>query len=381
MEKKNIKLRILTWSDLRRFKSRTLHNIINKWREKNASISLQELSEDGKYFELMKHAARKSLIKRADKKLEKQRKKVDEKYLKKEEIEKEALNNTLTNQKQYDRQMEYIRYKKQKEQYEKDLSDEVQEKPENPRFRGIKKGLKAIGKAIGKTVAFPFVMVAKGASKLIRGANVNRLTVGKFYNLYKEMKEEVKLEEDTKDVKNKMNKVKTLEKKDEIYQKASEKVQNKIVEDVRNRIDEESEIERKNRYINKQPETLKTAIINQDYEIAKQEYEEEKRKREAQRRENLHMSPEPEEINYEQPKDPALESYIQKIDRKNSLKNKQKVFKEASEELQSKIRRKDWEEAEKEDEEIEGQKKLKEALSPETTVGEILDSLEDERDL
>lgn len=93
------------------------------------------------------------------------------------------------------------------------------------------------------------------------------------------------------------------------------------------------------------------------------------------------MSPEPEEINYEQPKDPALESYIQRIDRKNSLKNKQKVFKEASEELQSKIRRKDWEEAEKEDEEIEGRKKLKEALSPETTVGEILDSLEDERDL
>lgn len=378
MEKKNIKLRILTLSDLKRFnlkrfKSRALHNIINKMRTKNENISLQELAENKEYVKMMRYAVRGSLIKRADKHQEKQKQKLEEKYLNKEKIEKEALDNTLINQKQYDRQMKYNEYRKKKELYEKDLSDEVQEKPENPRFKGIKKAIKTVGKTIGKVVTFPFVLGAKGVSKLIRGTKVNLLTAGKFYNQYKEMKEEVTLEEETKDVSSKMNKAKTLEKKDEIYQKANEKVQSRIVENVRNKTDEKSDIEGKNRYINRQPETLKQTIINEDYESAKQEYEEEKRRREAERRRNLHLDEEPQEI-----QDVVFKSYVDKIDRRVSLKNKQKEFKKAPEEIQSKIRRKDWEEAKKENEEIEGQK----ILHSKATIGEIIDEpKEDERDL
>ena len=100
-KKRKLNLKIKTFSDFKRFTSKTLHKIVEKMRGKNdltlnqiaknriaanegktltedrrGSISIEELTNRSNMIALLKHAARKSLIDRADRMDERQAQKM-----------------------------------------------------------------------------------------------------------------------------------------------------------------------------------------------------------------------------------------------------------------------------------------------------------------
>lgn len=277
-ERPKIHLKIKTLSDFKRFTSKQLHKIVEKFREKNKSISLTELAGQGKYFELMKYAVRQSLIARSARNREKQNEKIVNKLLNKKEQLDELKEVNAINQKQYDRAMEKAEYKAKKKIYEKDLGSADQEKPKNPTvqraIQGTIKGAKKVANVVktgaiglvsiaGAVIAAPFIGLYKGAKllgntgkKLLGKGKVAALTVGKVAGNVKEQVQTARGE---------VNR--------EIYEKASEEKQQEMME-----------------------EAYKQA-----------EKENKKREREAARREKLHMGAEQQPIDHEEAKKKSIE--------------------------------------------------------------------------
>lgn len=324
-KKRKLNLKIKTFSDFKRFTSKTLHKIVEKMRGKNdltlnqiaknriaanegktleegrrGSISIEELTNRDNMIALLKHAARKSLIDRADRMDEKQAQKINEKYNNKKEI----LDNLLEEEKitvaQYNKAIEKLEYKTTKKIYEKDLSSGVTEKPKNPTIQraieNVGKAAKTVGKGIATAakvsagiVALPFVglyqgakFVGKKALALGRGGKVAALTAGKVVsNTAKTVAENVKGQvepiasqiKETEESRRNSKNAKTFEEKAEIYENANKETQEAIYED--------------------------------DYKAALKENA--KREREAARREKLHMNAEQQPIDHEEAKKHTLE--------------------------------------------------------------------------
>lgn len=291
-KKRKLNLKIKTFSDFKRFTSKTLHKIVEKMRGKNeltlnqiaknkiaanegrpieagkeGTISLDDLTNRKNMVALLKHAARKSLIDRADRMDAKHRQKISKKHDDKRETLIDLLEQGKITEKQYHKAIEKLNYKTTKKIYEKDLSSMVTEKPKNPTIqrairtagkvaRVVGKGLAIGAGAVASVVALPFVMaykgvtaVGRGGKAIGRGGKVAALTAGKVAGkVAGNLKDQVQTArgEVYKDVK----------KQD--YMKSLEKVQRKI--------------EGKNA----------------------------KEQREAARRENLHMDPEQQQIDHEE---------------------------------------------------------------------------------
>lgn len=229
-EKKDIRLKLITPLTIRRFTSKKLHDIVKNMSNKNEKISVEELVKNESFKELIKYAARRSLVKKSNRNKIKKQNKIVGKYEENAKILKEALEDELISQKQYDKKMENLRYRIDKEIYAKDLSDQIQEKPKNPRWQRMANNLKKIASIVG----IPFVMIAKGASKITRAVKVKVLTARKIVKKVKEMEQVVKETEDVAKEMKMAEKSKELssealfEKKKEIYDNSSKPVQQEI---------------------------------------------------------------------------------------------------------------------------------------------------------
>lgn len=270
-EKKNLNLKLKTFADLKRFKSRQLHKIVEKMRESNKKITEGELD---KFSGLVKYGARRSLIKRADRSKSKQKEKIKDYANSKRAILKELKANGEINDKKYAKAMEDLRYKTAKKIYVKDLGTEDQEKPKNPKIQrtvnNVKNAAKAAWKGIvtGATmvagvVAIPFVglyeaakAVGRGVKAIGRGGKVAALTAGKVAG----------------NVKNQVQTAKSQVTR-EMYENASKKEKQEMMEKAYKQADKENA----------------------------------KREREAQRRENLHMDGEQQPIDHEEAKKNTFE--------------------------------------------------------------------------
>lgn len=259
-EKKVLKLKLKTFADFKRFTSKQLHKIVEKLREKDKDTSLQQLESEGKYFEIMKYAARQSLVKRADRSRQKQEQKIMDDYIAKNEKLMEAKENGVISEEQYARAVEQLKYKMEKKEYVKDLGPEDQEKQKNPAIqRAIKnvgKVVKTVGKGVAVVVAAPFVLgykvatgIGRGVKAIGRRGKVAALTAGKVAGNVKDQVQTARGEVHR-----------------EMYEKASE---------------------------DKKQEMMEQAYRQADKEDAKRE-------REAARREKLHMKAEQQQIDHEE---------------------------------------------------------------------------------
>lgn len=291
-KKKKIKLKLKTFADLKRFKSRQLHKIVEKFRKKNKGMNLEELIENAEFFKSMGYLVRQTLINKSDankkKTIERLEKEIEEGNKEYKEYKTNLKEGKLTEKEQKKMQKEYEdkKYKMAKEIYTKDLGPKNQEKPKNPKVQRAVNNVKNVAKTVGKgiatgatavagAVAFPFVMAYKGAKagvkalgtgikRLKRGATVATLTAGKVVKNTVEPTVN-KVKETVKEVKENVQETKFEVNKD-VYDNSSEKVQREI--------------------------------FNRDYEKALKE--DAKREREAQRRENLHMDKEEQPINHKE---------------------------------------------------------------------------------
>lgn len=270
-KKRKLNLKIKTFSDLKRFKSQKVHEIVGKMREGNSKISDEELKT---FSGLVKYATRRSLIRKSDNNRIKQNEKVKTKYNEEKSILKELLENKQITKEQYNKQMEKLIYKTRKKIYEKDLSSDVTEKPKKPTIQRAIKNIGKVAKTVGKgiaigagavasVVAFPFVMAYKGATaigkgvKAIgRGAQTAVLTAGKVVDNVKDQVQTANGE---------VNR--------EMYEKANEKQKQEMMERAYKQADKENA----------------------------------KRDREAARRENLHMDAEQQPIDHEEAKKHTFE--------------------------------------------------------------------------
>lgn len=229
-EKKDIKLKLITPLTIRRFTSKKLHDIVKNMSNKNEKISVEELVKNESFKELIKYAARKSLVNKSNSNKIKKQNKIAGKYEENAKILKEALEDELIGQKQYNKKMENLQYRINKEIYAKDLSDAIQEKPKNPRWQRIANNLKKIASIVG----IPFVMIAKGVSKITRAVKVKFLTAEKIVKKVREMEQVVKETEDVaKEMKvaeksKELNSEELFEKKKELYDNSSKEVQQEI---------------------------------------------------------------------------------------------------------------------------------------------------------
>lgn len=284
-KKRKLNLKIKTFSDFKRFTSKTLHKIVEKMRGKNeltinqiaknkvaanegrpieegreGKISIDDLTTGKNMVALLKYAARKSLIDRADRMDAKRRQKITKKHKDKRDTLIDLLEQGKITEKQYHKAIEKLNYKTTKKIYEKDLSPMVTEKPKNPTIqRAIKtagKVVKTVGKGLGVAVAAPFVLgyqiakgIGRGVKAIGRGGKTAFLTAGKVAGNVKEQVQTANAE---------VNR--------EMYEKANEK--------------------------------QKQEIMDRAYRAA--EKENAKRDREAARREKLHMSKEQQQIDHEE---------------------------------------------------------------------------------
>lgn len=313
-EKKPLKLKVKTFVDLRRFTSKQLHKIVENFRTKNKAyeekykgMSAIDYMRESRKLELLKYKARRSLVNLSDKQKMKNKEKYTEKWEKTKKDLKEKLDNEEITEKQYKNQKEQEAYKIAKKIYAKDMV-ENQDKPKNPRTQRIIRNVKTAAKAVGKAIAFPFVMVYKGAKavgkkaiSIGRGGKIAALTAGKVVkNTAKNVAENVKnqvgpIAQEVKETENAKRDMKIAEKskeldnaatlaaKKEIYDNASKQTQDSIV-------------------VN----DWKAALREDKKFYAKQQVEEptvedpQKQEREEQRRENLHMDAEQQTINHEE---------------------------------------------------------------------------------
>ena len=278
-EKKQLKFRIKTFADFKRFTSKQLNNIVEKFRTNNkelTNLSLEELLEKQKFVGAMKAVVRQSLVNRADKSKEVTKKRMIQniKELKEQNTaNEEKFQNKEISEKEHEkasRKIEYQAYKIDKEIYTKNLGAKDQEKPKNPviqrSIKNVKNAAKVVGKGIVKgasiaagAVAFPFVIaykgakagvkaIGRGAKMLKRGATVASLTAGKVAGNVKEQVQTAKIQV-----------------KREMYENANEEE--------------------------------KKEILTNDHIAALKENA--KREREAARRESLHMDKNEQTINHE----------------------------------------------------------------------------------
>ena len=241
-EKKVLKLKLKTFADFKRFTSKQLHKIVEKLREKDKDTSLQQLESEGKYFEIMKYAARQSLVKRADRSREKQEQKIMDAYIAKNEKLMEAKENGVISEEQYAKAVEQLRYKMEKKEYVKDLGPEDQEKPKNP---AIQRAIKTAGKVattIGRAIG-------TGVKAIGKRGKVAALTAGKVAGNVKDQVQTARGEVHR-----------------EMYEKASEEKKQEMMEEAYSQADKENA----------------------------------KREREAARREKLHMKAEQQQIDHEE---------------------------------------------------------------------------------
>lgn len=317
-KKRKLNLKIKTFSDFKRFTSKTLHKIVEKMRGKNeltinqiaknkiaanegrpiekgkeGTISLDDLTNRKNMVALLKHAARKSLIDRADRMDAKRRQKITKKYNDKRDTLIDLLEQGKITEKQYHKAIENLNYKTTKKIYEKDLSSMVTEKPKNPTIQRAIRSVGKVAKAVGKGIVtaakvsasiavLPFVglyqvgkFVGQKALAIGRGGKVAALTAGKVVsNTAKTVAENVKGQvepiasqiKETEEARRDSKNAKTFEEKAGIYENASKEAQSAIYED--------------------------------DYKAALKENA--KRKREAARREKLHMDAEQQPIDHEE---------------------------------------------------------------------------------
>lgn len=320
-EKKVLKLKLKTFADLRRFTSKQLHKIVERLREKNKNISLNQLESEEKYFEIMKYAARQSLLKRADRNRQKQEEKIQEDYKTKKEKLMEAKENGEISEEKYERAVKQLKYKMEKKEYVKDLGPEDQEKPKNPAIqRAIKnvvKGLKIAGSIAGSIVALPFVAIYKGATAIgkgvkaiAKGGQVATLTAAKVAGNVKEQVKTAKGE-----VHREMYEKASEKKKQEMMENAYEEAEKEnrkrerkelfkeSIEQIKDfktkssQMDKTDDISEKKEIYDSMNSEQKNAKMMADWNMALKENK--KREREAARREKLHMNAKPQSIDHE----------------------------------------------------------------------------------
>lgn len=299
-EKKALKLKIKTFADLKRFTSKQLHKIVEKWREKNKDLkdlSLEEILRNEKWTKAMKVVIRQSLINRSDRKWLQRAKAInDKKEDLQEDIEqynedvREGKITGKEQQKAYNKLNDRV-YKINKEMYTRDLGPADQAKPKNPMIqRAIKnvgKVVKTVGKGLGVAVAAPFVIgykiatgIGRGVKAIGRGGKVAALTAGKVtYKGAKAVGQTIK--ETSKEVKE--------------TDQARRKIKN-----IENRKDlgDNVKFAKKEWIYDTSSKATQEAIYEDDYKAALKENA--KREREAARRAKLHMSEEQQPINHEE---------------------------------------------------------------------------------
>lgn len=313
-EKKKLNLKIKTFADLRRFKSRQLHKIVEKFREQNKGKSIWELEKEGKYFEIIKYAAKQSLIKRADRSKIKQKQKIRDDAKSKRDILNELKENGKINDKQYSKAMEDLTYRTSKKIYVNDLGPKNQEKPKNPKIQRAIDTVGKVAKTVGKglttgatvvagVVAAPFVgaykliqTLGRGIKTLGRGGKNLALTAGKV--TYKGANAVAKKVEPG------INAVKdTAKAAGQTIKETSQEV--KETEDARRDSKNAKTFEERMEIFENSSKNAQEAIISDDYKAALKENA--KRDREAARRENLHMDSKQQTIDHEQAKKNVFE--------------------------------------------------------------------------
>lgn len=205
-EKKVLKLKLKTFADLKRFTSKQLQKIVEKFRTKNKdmmNLSIEELMKTKKSSKIIKAIVRQSLINRADRNTQKNLKKIEEgrnDYINDVKQYKQDIKDGKYTEKEknkLNKEFENRAYKMNKVMYTKNLGPENQEKPKNPKIqRAIKnvgkvtkkvgKMAKTVGKGVAVVAAAPFVLgykvatgIGRGVKAIGRGGKVAALTAGK----------------------------------------------------------------------------------------------------------------------------------------------------------------------------------------------------------
>ncbi len=331
-EKKPLRLKVKTFVDLRRFTSKQLHKIVENFRAKNKAyeakyknMSALKYMKVVKRNELLAYKVRNSLVNLSDKQTQKNKNRILEarkEFINTSKEYKANLKNgkyTEKEQKKIKNTFEDIAYEINKEMYARNLGKENQERPQNPKIErainNVKNAAKTVGKGIatGATmvagaVAFPFVMAYKGARAvgrkalaIGRGGKVAAITAGKVVgNTAKSVAENVKnqvgpIAQEVKETENakrdmkvaekskELNDTATISAKREIYDNSSEQTQNAIV-----RNDWKAALREDKKFYSKQ-QVQEEQIENPEKQV-----------REAQRRENLHMDKEKQDINHKE---------------------------------------------------------------------------------
>ncbi|MFR0822785.1 MAG: hypothetical protein ACLU84_08725 [Clostridia bacterium] len=281
-EKKSLRLKVKTLSDAKRWFSKGLHNIIEKFRTKNRDGSdktLAELARDGKYTEIFKFAVREKLVTIADKQsISKQYRIEDEYDIKKENLEIEHENGQISDRK-YRKELENIEYAKQKHLYANDLPGSLEERPANPRLQRIGRTVKNIVLAPIRAAKY----VGRKVQSFVRGSKVALLTTGKVVQ-----KSAVAVKNT---VKNQIDPV-----AQQVKEAENAKIEMKTAEKSKE-LDETATLAKKKEIFDNSSKAVQNQIFDRDYKLAMKE--DAKREREAQRRKNLHMDEEAIPVNHE----------------------------------------------------------------------------------
>lgn len=287
----------------KRFTSKQLNKIVERFRAKNKNISLAELVENEKYVEIIKYAVRQSLVRRADAQRVKTIKKIKEDVSDRKNELNELLENEYITKEKYDEEMENLVYKTEKKIYDKDLSNKIKEAPKNPKLSRTAKTIKKIARA----VTLPFKMAYKGVKALGRkiqaigrGGKVALLTSGKV------------IQKSASAVKNTVkNQIEPIAQ--EVKETENAKRDMRAAEKSKD-LDETATIIEKRKIFDNSSKETQESILRSDFraalrenkkydlseEFQEDEYNPEKEEREAKRRENLHMDKEQTQINYEE---------------------------------------------------------------------------------
>lgn len=281
-KKKSLRLKVKTLSDAKRWFSKGLHNIIEKFRTKNRDGSdktLAELARDGKYTEIFKFAVREKLVTIADKQsISKQYRIEDEYDIKKENLEIDHENGQISDRK-YRKELENIEYAKQKHLYANDLPGSPEERPANPRLQRIGRTVKNIVLAPIRAAKY----VGRKVQSFVRGSKVALLTTGRV------VQKSASAVKNT--VKSQIDPV-----AQEVREAEEAKREIKQIENLKE-VPDNIKLNMKQIGLNMKSENARNTIINDDYKLAMKENA--KREREAQRRKNLHMDEEAISVDHE----------------------------------------------------------------------------------
>ena len=292
-EKKELRLKFKTLVDGKRWFSKGLHNIIEKFRTKNRDGSdktLAELYNNREFAGVIKYGVRQTLINISDKQMARKAYTIEDRYDEKREALEIDYEDGELSDKKYQKKLENLEYKKQKQLYANDLEGSPEERPASPRLQRIGRTLKKIVLAPVNAVKY----IGRKIQTLGRGTKVALLTTGKVVQksavaVKNTVKNQVDpIAQEIKEVEDARKEIKDIDKSKNLT--SEEKLQAR------------QDVFYKEGYVRQKQ--VQDILLHDDWknaenENARREKEQQKAVREAQRREGLHMNPEPNQIDHE----------------------------------------------------------------------------------